>query len=482
MKSFSPASSDRVSVAIIGGGFTGAATAVHLVGSKDTPADASVVVVEPRSDLGRGLAYSAIDPAHRVNVPAARMTLFPDIPDDFETYLRDLPSEHDGDLIGHDGSPYPRRSVFGDYVSARLRPYLQSGRIGHWQTDAVAVSQKAGGYEIIGADGNALLADIVVLAVSHPPPSLPRALVPFQNDAKLIADFTVPDAIDAIDAAHRVLIIGNGLTAADVVASLKRRGHTGHITSVSRRGLRSRGHGPAGQDPFGDFLSERQQSASALLHAIRQRLREAEAQGMTWHCVVDAVRGQGQEIWKNLPVAARRRIARHVRPFWDVHRFRVAPQVEAAVEQAIASGQMDVRAASLSSITKNAARYRVVLRPRLSGDVEALDVDAIVVTTGPAHGGILQSQPLFRQLEEAGVLQACPTGLGILVDAQSHPISTFGESTTSLFIAGPLARGAFGELMGLPQVTEHAIFVAAGVRDLMCRSKISPHANYAVAG
>ncbi|WP_207773896.1 FAD/NAD(P)-binding protein [Rhizobium rhizogenes] len=325
MKSFSPASSDRVSVAIIGGGFTGAATAVHLVGSEDTPADASVVVVEPRSDLGRGLAYSAIDPAHRVNVPAARMTLFPDIPDDFETYLRDLPSEHDGDLIAHDGSPYPRRSVFGDYVSARLRPYLQSGRIGHWQTDAVAVSQKAGSYEIIGADGNALLADIVVLAVSHPPPSLPRALVPFQNDPKLIADFTVPDAIDAIDAAHRVLIIGNGLTAADVVASLKRRGHTGHITSVSRRGLRSRGHGPAGQDPFGDFLSERQQSASALLHAIRQRLREAEAQGMTWHCVVDAVRGQGQEIWKNLPVAARRRIARHVRPFWDVHRFRVAP-------------------------------------------------------------------------------------------------------------------------------------------------------------
>lgn len=123
-----------------------------------------------------------------------------------------------------------------------------------------------------------------------------------------------------------------------------------------------------------------------------------------------------------------------------------------------------------------------MLRPRLSGEVEGLDVDAIVVTTGPAHGGILQSQPLLRQLEEAGLLQACPTGLGILVDAQSHPISTFGESTTSLFIAGPLARGTFGELMGLPQVTEHAIFVAAGVRDLMCRSKISPRANYAVAG
>lgn len=482
MRSFSTASSGHVSMAIVGGGFTGAAVAVHLVGGKDIPADASVVIVEPRSELGRGLAYSAIDPAHRVNVPAARMTLFPDIPDDFENYLRGLPSHNDDELIAHDGSPYPRRSVFGDYVSARIQPFLKSGRIGHWRTKVVSISQRAGGYEMIGADGNVLLADIVVLAVSHPPPSLPRVLQPFEKDPKLIGDFTVAEAANAIDPADRVLIVGNGLTAADVVASLKRRRHTGHITAVSRRGLRSRGHGPAGQEPFGDFLAEPFQSASALLHAVRQRLQEAEDLGMTWHSVVDALRGQGQDIWKNLPVATRRRIARHLRPFWDVHRFRIAPQVEAAVEEAISSGQMDVRAASLSSVTKSAAGYRVMLRPQRSRNIEALDVDAIVVTTGPAHGGILQSQTMLQQLEDAGVLQACPTGLGILVDAQSHPVSISGESTSSLFIAGPLARGTFGELMGLPQVTEHAIFVASGVGDLIQKDEISPRADYVAAG
>ncbi len=203
---------------------------------------------------------------------------------------------------------------------------------------------------------------------------------------------------------------------------------------------------------------------------------------MTWHSVVDALRGQGYEIWKNLPVVERRRVARHLRPIWDVHRFRIAPQVEAAVEQAIASGQMDVRAASLLSVSRMDAGYRVMLRPKRARFIEALDVDAIVVTTGPAHGGILQSQALLRELEEADLLQPCPTGLGILVDAKSNPVSASGESTTSLFIAGPLARGTFGELMGLPQVTEHAIFVAARIRDLIDERRISHPAAQAVAG
>lgn len=473
MNSLVTIASARLTVAVVGGGFTGAAMAMHLVASNGFPTDTSVVVIEPRSELGRGLAYSATDPAHRVNVPAARMTLFPDIPDDFERYLAGISARDDAELIGRDGSPYPKRSVFGDYVSARIQPFLDDGRIRHWRTKAISVSQKGNRYEIAGSDGTALIADIVVLAVSHPPPSLPRVLQPFKDDPKLIADVTVADAIEAVEPGDRVLIVGNGLTSADVVASLKRRGHAGQITSFSRRGLRSRGHGPAGQEPFGDFLSEPFTSASKLLHKVRHTLREAEQRGLTWHSVVDALRAQGKDIWGNLPVIERGRVARHLRPVWDVHRFRIAPQVEAAVEELIVSGQMNVRAASLISITRIGAGYRVMLRPQRMSVLEALDVDAIVVTTGPAHGGILQSQSLLRELVEAGLLQPCPTGLGILVDARSNPVATSGESLISLFIAGPLARGTFGELMGLPQVTEHAIFVAERVRGLIDELRVS---------
>ncbi|QFY62828.1 SidA/IucD/PvdA family monooxygenase (plasmid) [Rhizobium grahamii] len=457
----------RPVVAIIGGGVSGAGVAYHLaqLAVDDAPV---IIVFEPRAELGKGLAYDTPDPTHRINVPAARMSLLPDHPEDFVEWIaRQNAVADDSDALRTDGALFPRRSVFGAYVASALSPLVQAGIIKHQRVVVGAIRREGGAWQIIDTQGGQTSADYLVIATSHPAPSAPRALSGLAGHPRFVADSTSPTALDVVRPDDRVLIVGNGLTAADVVASLSRKGHHGPITSISRRGLRSRGHAPAPQEPFGDFEAAPAHSATVLLRHVRQAIAEAKAAGVTWHAVIDQVRGHGHEIWRNLPIAERCRIVRHVRPFWDVHRFRIAPQVEAAIDQAIASGRMEVLAASLGKVDRNGDVIEVDLKLRHGPSIER-SFDAVVVTTGPSHGGILESQAWLADLRDKSHLQLDPTGLGISCSERSEAIDADGRADPSLLISGPLARGTFGELMGLPQITEHAVFVA---RELAGKTK-----------
>lgn len=350
-------------VAVIGGGFSGAAFALHLVQRHHS--GARVVVFEPRPRLGTGLAYGADDPSHRINVPAARMSLYPDAPDSFQRFVEEHPSRsRDAAIVAEDGHFYPRRSLFGAYVNAELAPLLESRAIRHRRASVQEIVRTGSGWLVSDDQGSVLPADLVVIATTHPAPQVPAVLRAVLDHPRLVADATVKDALAGVGRDEAVLIVGNGLTSADVIATLDRQGHRGKIVSISRRGLRSRGHAVSVQDPYGDFTTRPARRASELLRNVRLALRQAAEQGLSWHAVIDAVRLQGPTIWQALPPVDRRRIVRFVRPFWDVHRFRIAPQVQKVVEAAIESGQLEVLAASLRAVQPEADGFDVRLAPR----------------------------------------------------------------------------------------------------------------------
>jgi uncharacterized NAD(P)/FAD-binding protein YdhS len=274
---------------------------------------------------------------------------------------------------------------------------------------------------------------------------------------KFVADPWAPGALYGIDASDRVLIVGTGLTMADVVASLERKGHAGPITAISRRGQRSRAHARKPVEPYGDFLTPPSRTALDLVRRVRRAVRPDRP----WQGLFDCLRTQGLGIWRALPLAERRRLIRHIRPFWDTHRFRIAPQVDALLDRRLASGSLDIYAASLRSADADAAGLHVSLKRRC-GRTERRTFDAVVATTGPGHSDVLTSQPFLADLFNAGRAVVDPTGLGLPVDEKSRLLGKNGANG-SLFVAGPLARGQFGELMGLPEVTHHAVLVANGI-------------------
>ena len=446
----------RPRVAVVGGGFSGAAVAYHLASAG---VGADILLFEPRARLGAGLAYGGDDPVHRINVPAARMSLLPRDDAHFTRWLSQTGAlaRDDGAIVR--GEAFPRRSEFGRYVDASVRPFVDSGAIRHVPERVVSMS-KAGGWRLVVESGRAFEADIAVIATTHPAARVPRELASLRHDPGLILDPLAAGALERVERDETVLIIGSGLTAADLVAGLYARGHPGSITMVSRRGLRSRGHARAPFPPEGEFVSPPARTATALLARVRAAMARAEAEGRTWHSVIEGLRQQSGAIWSGLTLDGRRRLVRHLRPYWDVHRFRVAPQIEAVLDAKLADGSLRLRRARLGAVARNGDRLAVELRDLRLAAATTEDFDRIVLATGPSHGDVLRTQPFGRELAEAGALTLDPTGLGLDVNLESNALDVGGEADPTLFVAGPLARGAFGELMGLPQVALHAQFVA----------------------
>jgi uncharacterized NAD(P)/FAD-binding protein YdhS len=453
-------------VAVIGGGFCGAFFAAQLAAYSTTPL--AISVIEPRPRLGGGVAYSSEDPAHRINVPASRMTLFPERPNDFDDWVRQGDAlDDDPEAIWQGGAAFPRRAAFGRYVAEliasrqKTRPHAP---ITHIRGRAIAVRRQGRAYRLTLQDDRELGADMIILATSHPPPGVPSGLATaLAGDTRLIADPWAPDALAEIPRDAKVTVVGSGLTMADVVASLDRRGHRGQITAFSRRGQLSRGHAQMPPPvPFERFKTlALPVTALGLLREVRQQVEAAT--DWPWQSVFDDLRANGQSIWQRLDIAEQRRFLRHLRVYWDTHRYRIAPQAEAVLQRKRQDGSLCVLAATLRAVEPGPEHITLAVQPRHQARDRLVKIIAerVVVTTGPDHGSAIARNPILASMAAQGLITSDPLGLGLAVDASSHAVGANGVSVRDVFVVGPLARGRFGELMGLPQVAEHPNAVAA---------------------
>ncbi|MDO5605334.1 MAG: FAD/NAD(P)-binding protein [Paracoccus sp. (in: a-proteobacteria)] len=454
-----PRPDDRPVIAIIGGGFTGATLALHL--ARDTRAGAArIFVIEPRAQIGAGLAYSTRDPSHRTNVPASRMTIDTARRGDFLAWIEENDIQLSPGTQTRCGAIFPQRGLFGRYAADRLRPMLESGRVQHLCERAVAV-RPGRPFAIRLGSGQVIHADHLVIATSHPPPGIPAVFAGLKGDPRLLTDPSDPGPITATaQATGDVLIVGTGLTSADVIASLDRQGFAGRITAISRRGLRSRGHAIGCTESRSDFTHRPETTALGVLRRIRRAVRSEAARGLPWQAVLDNVRRDGAAIWAALPLAERARLVRRLRVWWDVHRFRIAPQLEAVLDDLGERGRLNNAAGRIEAARATPEGIAVRWTPRGARPREDI-FGRVILTTGPDHGAITASNPVIAGLSTAGLLRADPLGLGLDVTDTCRAVGGDDRPTPGLWIAGPLARAHIGELMGIPEVTMHAEAVAA---------------------
>ena len=432
------------SVAIVGAGFSGSLLAINIL----RHAGPRATLIERRAVFGRGTAYTAPHPSHLLNVRAGNMSALSDRPAHFAEWCTARGLGGGGD--------FARRRDYGDYLGELLD--RSSARAGDRLTlvgDAVTGADvDADGVTLHFASRAPERFDALVVAVGNLPPHAPPGLDPATLGDDIYAhDPWDPRVVEGLTDADTVLLIGTGLTMVDVALSLDASGFGGRIVAMSRRGLLPRPHVAPG--PPGGRNEKPTSVASALLREVRARARV-----IGWRAAVDELRPFTQSLWLSASVPERERFLRHLRPWWDVHRHRLAPDVAAKIDAMRTRGQLSIVAGKPSAFERAGQGVDVTWRPRGAAETETLHARRIVNCTGPQGDLARSTEPLLRGLIASGHARADANRLGLDVDSQSRLIGADGVAHPRLFGLGPMTRGAFWEIVAVPDIRTQVWTVA----------------------
>jgi uncharacterized NAD(P)/FAD-binding protein YdhS len=439
---------ERPTVAIVGAGFSGLLTALRLLAAPDGPC---VRLIERRGPFAQGVAYSTHDADHLLNVRASNMSAFAEDPGHFLAWLASRGHQGTGNL-------FVPRKLYGDY----LRDMIQ-GAIGHADAGrlileadaAVALERDGAGWSVRMAMGRSIAADAVVLAIGNQNPSAPPgASAQALASPAYVADPWSLDA-DTSPEAGDVLLLGTGLTMVDVAMRLHRLRPGLRMRAISRRGLLPRVHLAEGPAPL-DGPPPCDTSPAGLIRRLRVASRARD-----WRAGVDGLRPHVHAIWSAWSLADRRRFLRHARPWWDVHRHRMAPPVAAKLAGLIANKRLTVTAGRIRSIDTAPEGLDVRWR-RKGAEVEVRSSAALLVNcAGPNGDPAASSDPLVIDLLQSGNARGDACGLGLDVDDHTRLIDARGVVHETLFAVGPITQGALWEITSVPDIRLQAARCAA---------------------
>ncbi|MEH2283824.1 MAG: FAD/NAD(P)-binding protein [Nostoc sp.] len=446
-------------IAIVGGGFSGSLVATHLLKTASQPL--TIKLIERSDQIGKGIAYSTDTNCHLLNVSAGNMSAFAHDPGHLLRWL-----QHNRDELTAffseevNASTFIPRKVYGLYIQSVLAEAEATApsdvRLERLTDEVVGVQPEEKGAMISLRSGRCFAADRVVLALGNSPSAPPSIQNPNSNDESYLRNAWSADALADLDADAPVLLIGTGLTMVDMVLSLSDRQHRGKIYAVSRRGLFPLKHQAA--QPYACFLTPENSPKSVRdwLRRLRTEVEIAAAQGYDWRAVIDSLRPINQKIWQKLPTEEQQRFLRHLTPYWDVHRHRIAPRVADVVTEMLDSGQLTIAAGRIREYQTLPDGVAVTVCQRKTQTNHILHVRRVVNCTGVAADYRRSPHPLITDLRSQKLIRPNTIGLGLDTDTHGALYAADGNVSTLFYTLGTPRKGDLWETIAVPELRGQA--------------------------
>jgi uncharacterized NAD(P)/FAD-binding protein YdhS len=356
---------------------------------------------------------------------------------------------------------FATRADYGRYLQSLVAEIAEgpegAGRLVVTPDAVVGIEPGGDGWRLQCAMGRAVTAHAVVLALGNPPPALPPGIdAAFAASNAYVADPWRWNAADLPPGP--VMLIGTGLTMVDVALSLNDAQHGRPMLALSRRGLAPLEHD--GAPPL--ILPAPPANDLSPLQAFAWLRRAAAEHG--WRTAIDATRPMTQALWRGWSAAQKQAFLRHARPFWEIHRHRLAPQVARRIAAMRVTGQLTLAAGKIRKLTLEPDGFALCRwRGRGEQGGYVFRAASVINCTGPTGDILASTDPLIQDLVKRGLARPDPLRLGFDVDEGGRVRDVSGQASPTLLAVGPATRGASWEITAVPDIRGQTVAVAETV-------------------
>lgn len=444
-------------IAIIGGGWSGILTAIQLL---EKSKDISIKIINSEQLLGLGIAYSTSDESHLLNVPAGKMSAFPDNPKHFTDWL--IKKGYPEKEIEKQFLP---RLVYGKYIQEFIDSIKQNAQVEIINARAIDIHKESINYSIQLNNENSVSTDKIVLALGNFLPATPKsASLDFFESPNYFKNPWNTDYLKNIQINQNILIMGTGLTMVDCVISLKKAGITGKLFVVSPRGYTPAPHGI--KQTYPDFYAEiKGKTLLEIFKIVRKHLKLAESKNIPWIGVVDSLRPNLQKLWISLSLKGKQQFISHIRHIWGLARHRLPLSVHTQLMDLKTKGQLEIIGGRILDMQEKNNTVSVTLRLRKSTTICELNVSRVINCTGPQTNYKELQNELVKNLLSKRMILADDLKMGIKTTLNGQVLEKDNTASTDMYAIGSLLRGVLWETTAVPEIRMQAESIAKQIID-----------------
>jgi uncharacterized NAD(P)/FAD-binding protein YdhS len=160
------------------------------------------------------------------------------------------------------------------------------------------------------------------------------------------------------------------------------------------------------------------------------------------------------QIWQSLPEAEKRRFLRHLRPYWEVHRHRAAPEIARFMEEHRSTGMIQLHAGRIVGYREIGSRVEIRYHQRKNGEAGGFLADRVINCTPPETDCRRLQDPLMAALVAEGKVRPDPLFLGLDSSADGALVDRQGVISDSLYTLGSARKGSLWESTAVPEIRQ----------------------------